>query len=377
MRTILLLEYALAVHQPERERMATICLNMIVRDESPVIGRCLASVLPFIDRWVVVDTGSADGTQARVRDLLGSKPGEIYERPWKNFGHNRTEALELARGTADYLFFIDADERLALPEGFDRAELTADGYYIRCEYAGMSYARCALVAARLPWRWEGAVHEFLTCDRAFALDTLRGPAIVVAHDGARSWDPFTYHRDAALLEEALRANPNDARSAFYLAQSNRDAGELSKSRELYRRRAEMGGWDEEVWFALYQVAAIDERLGAPAADVAAGYLRAFQCRPTRAEPLVQLARFNRERGDLAVAYLYARHAATIPKPADLLFVDEAVYGWRALDELSILAFYVGRPDEGRAAWLRLVSENQFPEKERVRIVANGEFYRSA
>ena len=43
--------------------MSTICLNMIVKNEAPVIGRCLASVLPFVDRWVIVDTGSTDGTQ--------------------------------------------------------------------------------------------------------------------------------------------------------------------------------------------------------------------------------------------------------------------------------------------------------------------------
>ena len=43
--------------------MKTICLNMIVKNEQPVIRRCLASVKEMIDYWVIVDTGSTDGTQ--------------------------------------------------------------------------------------------------------------------------------------------------------------------------------------------------------------------------------------------------------------------------------------------------------------------------
>ena len=45
----------------------TICLNMIVRNEAPVIRRCLDSVMPIIDSWVIVDTGSTDGTQTSSR----------------------------------------------------------------------------------------------------------------------------------------------------------------------------------------------------------------------------------------------------------------------------------------------------------------------
>ena len=77
--------------------MPTICLNMIIKNEAPVIRRCLDSVKPFIDSWVIVDTGSSDDTQQIVRDTMAGLPGELHERPWKNFGHNRNEALELAR----------------------------------------------------------------------------------------------------------------------------------------------------------------------------------------------------------------------------------------------------------------------------------------
>jgi len=54
-----------------RTGLPTICLCMIVKNEAAVIERCLASVRPLIDTWVISDTGSTDGTQDLIRaDLV-------------------------------------------------------------------------------------------------------------------------------------------------------------------------------------------------------------------------------------------------------------------------------------------------------------------
>jgi glycosyltransferase involved in cell wall biosynthesis len=85
---------------------------MIVRNEAHIVHEVLDCVAPHIDSWVIVDTGSTDGTQDVIRahmQQLGI-PGELHERPWRNFGDNRSEALELARGHADYIWVIDADD---------------------------------------------------------------------------------------------------------------------------------------------------------------------------------------------------------------------------------------------------------------------------
>jgi glycosyltransferase involved in cell wall biosynthesis len=51
----------------------TVCLNMIVRNEAHIVREVLDSVAPFIASWVIVDTGSDDGTQnvisAHMADL--------------------------------------------------------------------------------------------------------------------------------------------------------------------------------------------------------------------------------------------------------------------------------------------------------------------
>src|SRR5271154_7638918 len=107
---------------------ATICLNMIVKNEAPVIRRCLDTVRPFIDHWVIFDTGSSDGTQDIIRNHLKDLPGELIERPWVDFAHNRTEALAAARDKADYVLVIDADETLECEPAFVMPPLDLDAY---------------------------------------------------------------------------------------------------------------------------------------------------------------------------------------------------------------------------------------------------------
>ena len=350
---------------------------MIVKDEAPVIGRCLDSLRSFIDRWVIVDTGSSDNTRELIWQHLTGLPGTLHERPWRNFGHNRNEALDLARhelGPADYVFFIDADETLVLAPSWRRPALGAAAYQLHCHYDRLVYSRTALVATCLPWRWQGVVHEFLECPGASESQWLEGLHVQVAHEGARSRDPQTYLKDAALLEEALRAEPGNARNVYYLAQSLRDAGELARSRQTYLQRATMGGFEEEAWHALYQAAALAERLGAAPAEVSFAYQQAYAKRPTRAEPLVQLARWHRERGEHALALLFARQAAALPRPPDILFIEEPVYCWQALDEVSVSAWYVGALQEGRHATALLLAVDGLPPEVRRRAAENAKFY---
>jgi hypothetical protein len=354
--------------------MARIGLNMIVKDEAPVIERCLASVKPWIDHWVIVDTGSSDGTQDAVRSFMRDVPGSLHERPWRDFSHNRNEALQLARHTADYLLFIDADETLAMPAGFAWPALDGDAYRFQCEYADIRYERNALVATRLPWRWYGVLHEYLDSTEPHSWQTVSGPRIRVNHDGARARDPQTYSRDIEVLERALGDEPGNGRYAFYLAQSLRDAGQLLASRDRYLQRAAMGGWEEERWCAQFRAAQLHELTGGTPQQLREGYLAAYQARPTRAEPLYELARYHRERSEFALAHLFAQQAAALPEPADILFVDATVYAWRSLDELVVASYYAGFLAQGRAALQTLLAQGRFPESQRARIMANRQFF---
>src|SRR5947208_5952295 len=107
-----------------RTRLRTICLVMIVRNEAAIIRRCLDSVKGIISHWVICDTGSTDGTPEIILDHLKGIPGAVHQTLWIDFGHNRTQALKLAKGKADYHLLLDADMTLKVNGEF-RDKLTA------------------------------------------------------------------------------------------------------------------------------------------------------------------------------------------------------------------------------------------------------------
>lgn len=354
---------------------------MIVRNEAHVIRRCLESVRPLVDTWLIVDTGSSDGTQGIVCEHFKDIPGELFERPWRDFGHNRSEALALARDRADYVFVIDADDMLVVPPGFVLPALTLDAYSLPVEDAGATYWRMCVAATRLEWRYVGVLHEYLTCgDDGFSRGNLPELKIVRTMEGGRGKGidrAEKYANDARVLERALAEEPGNARYVFYLAQSYRDCGQLRKSLKTYQRRAAMGGWDEEVWYSLYEVARLSERLGLPSETVVDRYLAAFQFRPQRAEPLVELARFHRERKQFALAYLFALRATGMPKPDDILFLDAATYAWRALDEFAVASYWVCNYQEALRACELLLDNASLPYDQLTRVTENLNFSRDA
>src|SRR5207302_3248546 len=147
----------------EFEAMPTICLAMIVKDEERVIERCIDSVRDLIDSWVIVDTGSTDATEERAKKALDGIPGSWHERSWVDFGHNRSELMELAHGTADYILLVDADETVEWSPGVtDR--LGADSYRLRHESGLVYWTNKKLVRGDMPWRYVGAAHEYIISD---------------------------------------------------------------------------------------------------------------------------------------------------------------------------------------------------------------------
>lgn len=349
---------------------------MIVRDEEHVLARCLGSVEPLISAWAIVDTGSTDGTRDLARRELGHLPGAVHERPWRDFGTNRTEALELARPLGPYVLWIDADEILEREPGFTVPPLVADAYRIE-HVANDSRTRFWLpriVRSAAPFRWVGVLHEYLHSSHEHRAERLSGVRTRGFFDSARNRDPkLKYERDIETLERALERQPTDARYVFYLAQSQRDAGRLEDAIATYGRRVAMRGWDEETWYAQYQVAVLSERVGRPSSEVIRAHLAALELRPRRAEPLCELARLHRERGEHSLAWVYATAAVATRRPDDLLFLDSSVYEWRALDELSVASYWTGRREDARSIQEELLSSELLPADERPRVEANLEF----
>jgi glycosyltransferase involved in cell wall biosynthesis len=370
------IELACDMYCPMDATGKTICLNMIVRNEASVIRRCLSSVRSIVDYWVIVDTGSTDGTQDIIREHLRGLPGELHERPWKNFAHNRSEALKLARGKSDYTLIIDADDTLEISSDAALPPLTADSYAVDISDTATIYQRTQLVRSALPWRYEGVLHEYLTCEGAGPSGHLSGIRMIRNHDGARRKDPETYRRDAALLESALQTEINPlliSRYRFYLAQSYRDCGEKEKALEHYLARAKLEFWDQEVYVSLYEAAKLQDALGRPPDEVLATFRRAIQTCPARAEAYHGASRYLRDQKRFAEGYEIAKAGLDLQPAVGALFVNQWIYQHGLLDEYAVNAYWAGHYGDCLSACRRILASEGIPLEDRQRVQANANY----
>jgi glycosyltransferase involved in cell wall biosynthesis len=351
----------------------SVCLTMIVRDEAHIVSEVLDATAPYIAYWVVVDTGSTDGTQDLIRSKMDQLaiPGELYERPWCDFGHNRSEALTLAQGKADYIWMMDADDTVIGVPPF--GGLTADCYFMVIrEDTGHRLWRRQLFRDGVPWYYKGVVHEYACCDEPFTSEYLQGDYHIHGRRlGARNKDPQKYAKDAAVLLAYVNEHPDDEAAVFYLAQSYYDGGDFENARDWYGRRVEMVDCAEEVFYSLLRRARSLAQLRAPGTEIDDAYARAWAYRPTRAEPLYELAYRMRRSQRYEMGYLFARQAAALPLPVEnWVIVDTDVYTWRAIDEQAVCASWIGRKKDTFELCRRLLTVADVDEQDRARFAAN-------
>ena len=186
-----------------------------------------------------------------------------------------------------------------------------------------------------------------------------------------------YSRDAEVLLSALtnkedpNYEPTNDRYQFYLAQSYFDSQQWDKSFEAYKKRFEMGGWEEECFYSLFRMAMICGVQEKPFSEVCELLRQSYEFRPIRAEPLVELSRLYRLNNRPRTAYLYAKAAVELQiPPHDILFVSEDCYKWRSLDEVAATAYFMFRFEEGYEANKKLLQENNFPPSELKRMKDN-------
>ena len=144
--------------------MPTVGLVMIVKNEEAVIERALRSAAPFVSVVSIVDTGSTDQTKAIIQRVAGelNLTCHLHDRPWVNFGHTRSEALQLAGPHMDWGIMLDADDSLMGtppgPELWARTDLNS--CIVPVHHGSLRHHRTQVFYKPATWIYKGAVHEY-------------------------------------------------------------------------------------------------------------------------------------------------------------------------------------------------------------------------
>ena len=247
----------------ENQDPIRVIVLLMIKNESRIIRRSIQAALKIADAVCVSDTGSTDDTVQILRDFYPSLPipCKTYDHPWTNFGVNRTKSYNDAKQfchelnwdpARTYVLAVDADMELVVEPSFNKqTDLGKKGYSLTQKAGTLHYINARLLRIDQPWKCVGATHEYWDGPNEGAVPDSK-LWINDRNDGGCKSDKFT--RDLAMLLEELKEQPKNVRTHFYLAQTYKCLGKKEESIDMYKKRIELGGWFEEVWFSHYMIA---------------------------------------------------------------------------------------------------------------------------
>jgi len=326
----------------------TVCLNMIVKNESKIIYRLFDSVVKWIDCYCICDTGSTDNTVGKIKEYFDSKniPGKIVFEQFKDFSHNRNFSLQACAGMSDYILLLDADMIFYPSEdSFSKKMLTLDVYYVLQGSNDFYYKNVRIVKNNGKISYSGVTHEYINFPPNTTVNSFEKNIVFINDIGDGGSKGNKFIRDVELLTRGIEENPKNDRYHFYLANTLKDMGKREEAIEMYKKRIELGGWNQEIWYSYYKMGTCYKDLGKMSEAVDA-WLGGYNILSNRAENIYEIIKYYREIGKQQLSYLFYKIAKDIivgcsAGKDDYLFLENDVYTYKCDYEYTILAYYIG------------------------------------
>ena len=363
----------------------TICLNMIVKNESHIITKTLNNLCSYINfsYWVICDTGSTDNTKELIKGFFKDKKidGELVEHKWKDFGHNRSKALKAAYNKTDFIFIFDADDEIVgdfkLPTVYD-----SDKYTLKFG-KDFVYVRPLLFNNRKKWCFKGVLHEYLSnIDEVSGDKNISGDYhIISGRTGNRSQNPNKYIDDANILKKAhydeLEKDYNlSCRYAFYCAQSYKDSGPkyIDDAIEWYKKCLGLNMWAQEKFHSCYTIGELYMKKN-DTTNALKYWCKTIEYDPERIEGIVNAVTFLRNDGqNLLVNALYHKFKNYNKKPQGKLFLFQNLYEDQLEYNNAISAFYISDKESGYECCKRIILNKIIPHNLLKSTINNFNFY---
>lgn len=335
---------------------------IMIKNEADVIVETLQ---PYVDggikRFLVLDTGSTDGTVEVVKNFFiehNIEQGYVAEQDFVNFAVSRNYAIECAEELFKdncFLFMPDAEWYMQDVPGLiqfchEQSNSPENSFLVllRHRSGSIEFHVQRLFRAHKNIRFCGVVHETIN-QVSFVKVPSSSYILWSPSDQGCEKSRNRWQRDKDLLLNELELNPYDCRNSFYLAQTFDCLGDLKQAYHWYKHRTTLQGWDEENFMAYYRLAQVCQRMN-NWDEALKYYLAAYNMRSTRAEPLVKIAQHYWKQEKFALAYLFAARAVQIQYPTqDKLFIEKQTYDYARYDVLGCAAWYLQEYEVGKKA----------------------------
>jgi len=334
------------IFEETSQTMPTLCLNMIVKNESKIITRLLDSVLPIIDCYCICDTGSTDDTVKIIKEYFYDKgiDGKVVTEPFKNFCHNRNFALQSCLGMSDYVLLLDADMVLKITNFAKIMLHNADSFHILQGNDSFYYQNMRIVKNNGLYTYSGVTHEFINTPSNSSVLSFDKKDLFILDLGDGGSKQNKFERDVALLLTGLKEKPDNDRYHFYLANSYHDSGHFNDAIEFYKKRIELGGWQEEIWYSYYRIGLCYKNMG-KMSDAICAWMEGYNYYSERLEGLYEIIKHYRDISKHKLCVIFYNIAKEFLnkkiKRDNYLFLHNDVYTYQLYYEYTIFSSYLG------------------------------------
>lgn len=364
--------------------MPKICLNMIVKNESKIIKRLLETVLPLIDTYCICDTGSTDNTIDTIQTFFDNvnMTGKIVKESFHNFEYNRNYALKECYGmeNADYILFLDADMTLHINNNdsiYDfKNSMDKDAYYLLQGNSKIQYQNLRIIKNTGKFSYWGVTHEYIKTPYNTTIYRIPKKLMFINDigDGGAKADKFI--RDIKLLKEGLEKHQNNDRYTFYLANSYKDSHQYENAINTYKKRIELKGWIQEVWYSYYCIGLCYKAMNEMEKAIFY-WLEGYNHLPERIENLYEIIHYYRNNKNYVlvdVFYNMAIKSRNSINEENQLFFKKDIYDYKIDYEFSITGFYSNQQNIDMIKVFMRVLNYPLENNIRNNVLSNYKFY---
>lgn len=322
-----------------------VCVYAICKNEEKFVDRWMDAV-GEADLVVVADTGSTDGTAARLRQ----RGAIVYQEkidPWR-FDTARNAAMDHIPEDVDICVSNDLDEIFhpgwrALLEAAWTPSATRARYLFTWSYNadGSPNKQFAMekIHRRHNFRWVHPVHEVLAYTGEDPENVVWAHGMVLNHYPDLSKPRSQY---LPLLELSARENPGDDRTAFWLGREYMYSGMHDKAIAELTRHLDLPGatWNEERAASMRCIAKCFQAKGDFAQAKQWLYRAIAECPGVR-EPYLDMARLSYLEQNWPLVYLMVDRTLKITQKSGSYLLEPESWGGVPYDLGAIAAYWLG------------------------------------
>jgi tetratricopeptide (TPR) repeat protein len=378
------------VHRDGQAVRLSLC--MIVRDNAATLRPCLASIRPWVDEMIVVDTGSKDETPSIAQEY-GAR---LFHFPWcDDFSAARNESLRHARG--EWLFWMDSDDTIT-PENGRKLRDLANGPHpvgivayvmqVHCPmrsgegFGGLTVVDHIKLFRNHPRiRFEFRIHEQVLPSIRRLGGEVAWTDIFVDHSGSDQTEAGRrrkYECDLRILQLELAEKPDHPFVLFNLGMTHADMGEHATAEEFLRHCLSVSRPDESHVRKAYALLVVSLQEQDRLQDAWTANRQGLELFPADPELLFLRGTLAHRLGRRELAAEAYRGALANRDQPHFSSLDPGVLGYKARHNLALVLQELGRHDLAEVQWRHVIAEAPaFPDAYRClgeSLVAQGKYH---